>query len=403
MTEGVRRRACKRGGTVVARSIVLDAEHRLEPGELSWDERGVITSLRRARGKASDLVVLPGLVDAHVHLQIDPLPSASREFVPWVRGVMAARAADSARDEVDRIRRSARALLGEGVTAVGEIDATGRSFAALAGSPMRGRVYRELTGYHLDPRAARSLVRSRSSPGRDGLHTGLSPHAPYSAGAALLGAARATGRPLAIHCAETEEEQRFLRSGDGPFADLLSHLGRLPRGHRPPGVGAVRWLDRLGALGPSTQLVHCQELERGDAQRIAAAGSPVVVCPGTIEWFRREAPPVRRWLDAGIQVALGTDSRASNTGLSMRHELRLAAKLWPELSPSTLFTMATTAGARALGIPGLGRLRRGGRADFFVLRLAGRGPVLDEFVVGRGDVVSVRVRGVAVPELALRR
>lgn len=190
------------------------------------------------------------------------------------------------------------------------------------------------------------------------------------------------------------EEQQFLRTGRGPFAELLRELGRLPAGFRPPGVGAVRHLDRLGVLALRTQLVHCQELERGDAALIARAGASIVVCPGTIEWFRRPAPPVPAWLRAGICVALGTDSRASNTGLSMQRELRRAAALWPSLSPATLLQMATAAGGRALGAVDAGRLRPGARADFCIV--AGEGPrerILAAFVHGRAPVLGTWLCG----------
>jgi cytosine/adenosine deaminase-related metal-dependent hydrolase len=250
---------------------------------------------------------------------------------------------------------------------VGEIDSTGRSGEVLANAPLRGRCYRELTGFHLDAAGARQLVRDRRVAPGPRLATGLSPHAPYSVSGPLFRAAARASRHLAIHCAEVPEEQEFLRCGTGPFAALLQRLGRLPAGFRAPGVGAVRWLERLGVLRPTTLLVHCQELERGDRARIAAAGARIVVCPGTIAWFGRAAPPVPSWLRAGIPVALGTDSRASNDGLSLLAELRRAGRLWPALSPRQLLAMGTRHGGAALGLRGVGTLRRGAAADFLVV------------------------------------
>ncbi len=397
-------RAGARGGRLVARRIVLDDRHVLDGAEIVWDPDGRIVHLRRSRERAADVVVMPGLVDAHCHLQIAPLRRSSRSFVPWVGAVMAARAADDPRRERARTIAAAHDLLSDGVTAVGDIDATGRGFAALAATPVAGRSYRELTGFHLEGTAARRLVRERSGVARGDLHAGLSPHAPYSVSPALFTAARRTGRPLAIHCAETPEEQEFLRSGAGPFRDLLERLGRLPAGFRPPRVGAVRWLERLGVLGPRTQLVHCQELERGDVARIARSGASIVVCPGTMAWFRRTPPPVPRWLAAGIHVGLGTDSRASNRQWSMRAELGIAARMWPELSSTRLLAMATTHGALAIGRPGLGRLRRGGRADFVVVRCDGDATTtVERFVRGAATPIVVVAGGRAVGPRSLRR
>lgn len=358
------------GGSLAARFVVL-GERTLEHAEVGWDARGRVCTIRKARGPVRDVCLIPGLVAAHCHLHIDALPAAPGSFVPWLGAVMARRATLRAAEEVSATRAAIRGLLRSGTTAVGDVDATGRAFAPLAGSPLTGRQYRELTGFHLDARAARALVRERELRPTGALAVGLSPHAPYSVSPALFRAAAARTRHLAVHCAEVPEEQQFLRGGTGPFAGLLASLGRLPADFRAPGVGAVRWLEQLGVLRPKTVLVHCQELERGDIARIAAAGATIVVCPGTIEFFGRVAPPVPRWLAAGIPVALGTDSRASNASWSMLDELRRAARLWPSLAPEQLLRLATTNGGRALDLPGVGRLGRGGRADFCVVPAAG--------------------------------
>lgn len=362
--------------------------------------------MRRARGRAAieEAAVVPGLVDAHVHLQIDALdPEQSSalpagEFVPWARAVMAARGDQNAADWLRAAQQGAWDRLTEGATAVGEIDSTGLGPAALRPIGIGGRCYQELTGFHLDARAAAILARDRARASGLRLAAGLSPHAPYSVSPELFRSAARRARWLAVHCAETPAEQEFLRAGTGPFAELLADLGRLPSGHRAPGVGAVRWLERLGLLRPSVQLVHCQDLEAGDVERIAAARAPVVVCPGTIAWFGRPVPPVEAWLAAGITVALGTDSRASNRDWSMRAALRDAARLWPGLAPETLLTMATAAGGRALGTAA-GRLRVGAAADFLVLPLAGPGAEasprgsIAAFVHGDLRIHVVYVRG----------
>lgn len=381
------------GGRIAARFVALPSGEWLCPGEIVWDGGGRIVSVRRWRGPATeDVVVLPGLVDAHAHLQLPALTRAPRDFVPWVGAVMAARAATTPAAERATIRRAVASLLASGATAIGDIDASGRVAAVLAAESVQARCYRELTGFQLDARAARELVRARWRPSPPPVVAGLSPHAPYSVSAALFQAASQRCRHLAIHCAETPEEQRFLRTGSGPFRDLLAQLGRLPADHQPPGVGAVRWLERLGLLRATTQLVHCQELERGDAARIAAAGTSIVVCPGTIAWFRRSLPPVPAWLRAGIPVGLGTDSLASNTTLSMRTELRRAALAWPSLAPSTLLAMATRLGARSLGLAGAGRIRRGARADLVVAPAAATpASTLAAFV--HGDLPLLQVLG----------
>jgi cytosine/adenosine deaminase-related metal-dependent hydrolase len=94
-------------------------------------------------------------------------------------------------------------------------------------------------------------------------------------------------------------------------------------------------------------------------------------------------------------VALGTDSRASNGRLSMLGELAAAAQLWPGLSPDEILAMATEHGGAALGRRGLGRLRRGGRADFLAVGAIGDRPEreLEEFLHGRRQLLGTWVAG----------
>lgn len=393
----VARRPRRRAGALAARFVALSPERVLAPGLVRWDARGRIVSLRPVhRGEArlvQDCAVLPGLVNSHAHLQLPALARAERRFLPWVRQVLAARQGQTVAAMTAQAEAHLRELLASGVTAVGEIDSTGCTPAALRAVPVAGRCYRELTGYHLAGAAARAHARASWPQQPESMLPGLSPHAPYSVSADLFRAAAARARYLAIHCAELPEEQRFLRTGDGPFAALLATLGRLPEGHRPPGVGAVRHLERLGLLRPTTQLVHCQELERGDAARIARAGAAVVVCPGTIRYFGRTPPDVPGLLRRGVPVALGTDSRASNEAMSLRRELRLAAEMWPTLTPAALLRVATTHGGRALGGP-FGALARGRRADLVVVPAASSwDATLEAFVHGAAPVEQTVLGG----------
>ncbi|MFN9304660.1 MAG: amidohydrolase family protein [Planctomycetota bacterium] len=377
------------GGRVAARFVAVAPGEWLHARVVDSRPDGRLGALARAT-RVEDVAVLPALVNAHAHLQIAPLPRPQRRFLPWVDAVMAARAFTSPAQERARLRQALGELLAGGATAVGDIDATGRAGDALARARVRSRSYRELTGFHLDGAAARALVRARWRAGQGAMQVGLSPHAPYSVSAALFAAAAARTRSLAVHCAELPEEQSFLRTGRGPFRDLLQRLGRLPADFRPPGCGAVRWLERLGVLRAGTQLVHCQELERGDAARIAASGASIAVCPGTIAYFGRTPPPVAAWLAAGIPVAIGTDSAASNDGVSMRAELARAARMWPGLGPAEVLAMATTNGAASLGLRGAGRLRPGGRADFVVVpALATPAATLAAFVHGELPLLAV--------------
>jgi len=401
-------------GSIRTRWLWATPDRVVGPCELRWDERGRITGWEPLPSHADVSVdaVVPGLVNAHAHLQLPPLaplPSADRgggqgdgrprdpapePFGDWIGRVVRARSNEGADGASRRTEDHVRALIEDGCTAVGEIDSLATSAAVLGRLGVAGRCYQEVLGFDVDEVAAADLVAGRMEPGTRRCPGGLSPHAPYSTSAALFRAAVATGACLSIHAAETPEEQEFVRTGRGPFRSLLERLGKVPRGWEAPGCGVVEFLGGLGCLGPDTSLVHCQHLLEGDEARLVNGGVAVVVCPGTIEWFARAAPPVPAWLAAGIPVALGTDSRASNTAWSMRREMGRARQLWPQLAPKVVLAMATAHGARALSRASLGRLSVGARADFVALRSgATAAEILDAWTSGELAPTSVHVAG----------
>jgi cytosine/adenosine deaminase-related metal-dependent hydrolase len=98
----------------------------------------------------------------------------------------------------------------------------------------------------------------------------------------------------------------------------------------------------------------------------------VVYCPRTHAYFGHPPHPCRELLAARINVALGTDSLASNPDLDVLTEARYLHRCRPDLAPDTLLSMATLAGARALGWAAeVGSLEAGKSADLVVVPLPG--------------------------------
>jgi cytosine/adenosine deaminase-related metal-dependent hydrolase len=96
----------------------------------------------------------------------------------------------------------------------------------------------------------------------------------------------------------------------------------------------------------------------------------VVYCPRTHAYFGHGRYPLAEMLAAGVNVALGTDSRASSPDLNLLEEMRHAARLHPGVTPASIVRLGTLAGARALGRERrVGSLRPGKQADFVLVRL----------------------------------
>lgn len=325
--------------------------------------------------------IIPGLVNAHVHLDLPRLPGRPEGgFVDWIRAVIRERSRLESEVREELVIANLQALLDGGCTCVADVDASGLCEGALSILGVEGRAYRELIGFDLLPEAARALIESPSISEA----AGLSPHAPYSVSRALFEAAAASGRPLMIHCSETVEELELLQSGTGPFRELLEELGRWDGSFQAPACSPIAWLERLACLGPRTMLIHVQELVYGDLEILKRTETPVVLCPGTVEYFGREAPQVVEMWDAGLILALGTDSLASNDELDLFGEMHRLHRMASGLDPERILRMATGMGGRAMGLVHAGRLVAGAPFDALCFRDAPQGGpgALSEWICG---------------------
>ena len=352
-------------------------------------------------------VLVPGLVNAHTHLELTRLHNkltSLHSFTQWLSEVIRRRRDWTDEDYAESVRKGAQMALASGTTLVGDISASGISGTALSGQRLRRVLFEETLG--LAPAAAGPALASLEARlgrlGYDPLLTrAVSPHSPYSVSPDLFRAAAALSRrdslPLAIHLAETRGEIELLLSGTGEFREFLSQLGVLPEGWSPPGLGPVQYLASLGLLPQSPLLIHCNYLDADSIARILQCRCSVVYCPRSHAFFGHDSHPVRELLDAGINVALGTDSLASNDSLSMLEEIRFLYRSRKDLKSEEILRMATLNGAAALDFGGtLGRLRRGFWADMTVLKLPENvGPkyMVTQILEGAGECTATIVGG----------
>lgn len=341
---------------------------------------------RRPSIDLGDAVALPGLVNAHTHLEFSDLrgPLETAGGLPeWIRRVVALRRARPADGGVGVARAVASGLaesIAEGVTSIGEI-ATMPAPAvidALAAGRPRVRVFRESLGLAAPTAAVIAAVgRDLDRLARRALAAGVSPHAPYSVSASLgkqlveLSAARRV--PVAMHVAESRAEAELLAAGTGPFRDLLDHLGAWPVA-APRLLSAADWISLL-ARAPRGLVIHGTWLDsdRDAWSRLARHRDrlTLVICPRTTRALGGRLPPLGDLRAAGVRIAIGTDSRASNPDLSVRAECRALVDAGL-VSPAESLAMATITGARALGFDDVGSLTAGRRADVVFVRPAGR-------------------------------
>jgi cytosine/adenosine deaminase-related metal-dependent hydrolase len=335
-------------------------------------------SLRRFPG----CVIIPGLVNAHCHLDLSFLRQPVRfngSFVWWLVKVGWHRGRATEEDVKAGARDALKRLIRSGVTAVGDITTGPFTYRLLQESGIGGVVYHETIGHREDRvRSERERIEEflRTCPPSGRVEVGLSPHAPYTVGPRLLAMLRdeyasRVGR-FSVHVSEVLEEAAFLEGGWGPFRRFLGMANLLEDSWEPPGVSPLEYMDGFGLVRPGTSIVHGNFLTESDhellVKRQAEGPVAVVHCPRSHFFFRRLEFPAAALEKAGIPVALGTDSLASNESFDMLEELRVLVRECPGVPAGLALRMATVSGAAALGLSGVtGSLEAGKRADLAVI------------------------------------
>ena len=191
------------------------------------------------------------------------------------------------------------------------------------------------------------------------IHICVGPHAPYTVSDGPMTDAKALAEelqlPIQIHLHETafEVETAVTESGLRP----------------------IDRLQQLGLFNKRLQCVHMTTLNDDDIKTVADAGASIIHCPESNLKLASGMAPIQKCLDAGINVALGTDGAASNNGLNMFSEMRTAALLAKAVASDatavnseTAIRMATINGARAMGLEDItGSLEVGKAADIIAI------------------------------------
>ena len=346
-----------------------------------------------------DVILGPGLVNAHTHLDLTVLRGRFQElnFFDWIRALIAARAALTPAELLESARAGIREGLCAGITTFADTAPNDAPFEAMRELGVRGIAYREVFGP--DPkqcgesmaglRDAVSAMRARETAL---VRAGVSPHAPYSVSDDLFAAvalfANEQRLPLATHTAESVDESHLIANGRGAFADFLRGRGIAvePRGRTP-----IAALERNGVLGAHTLLIHCIRCDDHDIATIAKHRCGVATCPVSNGMLGHGAARVQAMLIESVRLGVGTDSMASNERMDVLAEARLA--LGARSTERAAWELATLGGAQALRMEAeIGTLEAGKQADLaaFSFGASPESPTRAEFVAVAGAAL---VRG----------
>lgn len=341
---------------------------------------GIVTSLGQGIPPGpfidlEDAIIVPGFVNAHTHLEFSNLQSpldTSGGLLAWIPRVVAMRRQRDPHTVCDAITKGIEESLAAGVTAIGDIVTT--EYPTKKSTDPQIVCLQEVLG--LSPLSASRIqtMRTRLASLRSaGYRVGISPHAPYSLSwtnsHSLCTEASKHSMVMAMHLGEGPLEEEFTKTSSGPWKDLLQHYDVWPLDRVVRLGTAADWIMRL-SKAPRGMIVHgtfLDDVTLGQASRRRKTLC-VVVCPRTTNRLSDRLPPIQRFLAAGLRVAIGTDSRASNPDLSILREIELLVSSGL-VSPKQAISMATHNGAWALGLERTcGILAPGRPADVVVLQ-----------------------------------
>jgi cytosine/adenosine deaminase-related metal-dependent hydrolase len=376
----------------VSRDPINGGWIRVEEGRIVNLESGAAPANAEDLG---DVALLPGLVNAHTHLEFSdcqsPIGERGVPLYQWIGQVIEARR-DTRESKQAAIAAGLKEMFESGTRLVGEITTPPCDYPSDAAQPELV-TFGEVLG--LQKERADERLESAAAHIQDNSNAGLSPHAPYSTLLdtvdACIELAGKCDRPLAMHVAESPEERELLSSGAGPFADALRALGVWRDDLFPWDDDPFEMLIERLAKAPRALLVHGNDLNDDEIEQLRSHDNlSVVYCPRTHHFFEYERHPVHRMLAAGVRVALGTDSRASNPDLNLWREVQFLLTNRHDLAPRDVVRMATLNGADALGRRDLGRIEVGCPAAMGVVQTDATNAedVLESFVQSEYRVIG---------------
>jgi cytosine/adenosine deaminase-related metal-dependent hydrolase len=349
-------------------AVALDGDAIVEVGTAA------ALAARHGRVERLDAVLLPALVNAHLHLELSHLAGrveGGGGLPAWIERFVQLRASSDEGQSGPAMARAAADLSRFGVAAVGDVSNTLTSHPALAAEGLAGTVFHEVFGTSA-PRleAARQAARAQRAAlaPAPGLRVVESPHAVYSTDEGGL-LELLSGPPASLHLAEDPAEREFVATGHGPFGALRSRMGS------PPGrPGWARSAVALAAprLRAGWLAVHCVDLDGEDLAELRACGATVVLCPRSNQHISGARPPLPALLAAGVPLAVGTDSLASSPSLAPLAELAALRRAWPEVPARALLPLAWN--GAAVGAPEVGRLAPGRAPGLLAAPLGGARP-----------------------------
>jgi cytosine/adenosine deaminase-related metal-dependent hydrolase len=406
-----------------ARTVVTMDGAPIENGAVAVSGNRIVDAGRfddiktRNAGSGVDLgeqVLLPGLINAHCHLDYTCLRGKilpQKSFTDWIRAINAEKSELSPNDYVASINDGFAEATRFGTTAIANLTAFPELISQVQ-PPIRTCWFAELIDIRA-PECANELVDSAIEALKQNSNWGLAPHALFTAAKDLFRRCEEIAQQehilLTTHLAESREEMEMFRDGSGPLYEFMKSIGR-PMNDCGIETPLGLFLDLIGSRGSPNRpraievnrpylswiVAHLNEVTENDFELLERSNSKfhVVHCPRSHNYFGHSPFAFDRLRSFGSNICLGTDSLASNESLSLFAEMRAFQKEFPSVSPEEILEMVTVNPARALRCENaLGQIRPDFEADLIAVPCSGSTDIFEQIFAFDAPVSWAMVNG----------
>lgn len=339
--------------------------------------------------------LMPGFVDCHTHLRYTALRGLFEDMVyaDWKRAMLQVEPFFEKEDWEVSARLGALEAIASGITTVADVAFVSAAAHAVDEGGLRAICFREVTTVRPDSvervmnEAIEDIERWSTQVDTSRIRFGLAGGPMYATHPKVYSAiAKYVGdgdMPVVVNAGGSKEETEFIRYGSGPFSIHASKLAQHYDLNLPPwlpsGVSPVRYLYNWGILGvPNILVIHGVQVDDTDIKILAQQGVSLAHCPRIAAKLGMGYAPINKMLDAGMTVAMGTDSPAAVDTTDMIDEMRLGLMLSRAMSDKgskvmtseKMLRMATIEAAKALNMDDqVGSLEPGKKADLIAIDL----------------------------------
>ena len=305
-------------------------------------------------------IICPGFINTHCHTELSHLKNRVKPgggLISFIKDIQAFRNADQG-EILAAAEKADQEMYDKGIVAVADTANSNVTVSLKAKSKLYYHTFVEIFGFlpeSVDELFDKAVLLTDEFKPQS---VSITAHAPYSVSKELFKLIKrysdsdSQKNLLSIHNQECEDENKLYRYKLGGFIDMYKQFGINIDYFRPQARNSLQSVIPLLTNRQKILMVHntCTNLK--DIYFIKRFDRKInwCFCPNANIYIEKRLPKVELFINQGVNITLGTDSLASNRGLSILSEMQTLQQKFPSLSLNTLLEWGTKNGAEFLGI-----------------------------------------------------